>query len=388
MSELATGDEICAYFTQLLYDTFLPSGRVEYFTKCVWDGHHKFESSVTGQVFEVSATTKIVDATYSRVEVPSLRSPAYLVAEGVMAVSPNGLPWLNRPYANYTVIGAGKTAIDTCLWLLSVGVVPGRITWIMPRDSWFYNRDDYDKALREQTLDIFRAQTRETMAATSLDDLLRRLEGLGILLRLDRKIWPTMFRCATISKAELGAMRRIENVVRLGRVVSIERQRVNLQHGTYVPIADTLFVDCSANGLEKRPPVPVFASSRITLQAVRFCQQVFSAAFIAHVECIFGDEGTKNELCGAIPHPSTPLDLLIAEYLNHKNLLRWSREQKTITWLGKSRLNWSRALAHLEVEDPTERKVAEGRFEVHTSALLEKFKKLIVAASTEEAAKL
>lgn len=68
------------------------------------------------------------------------------------------------------------------------------------------------------------------MAATSVDDLLRRFEILGILLRLDGKIWPTMFRCATSSKPELEAMRRIENVVRLGRVESIERQRVVLQH--------------------------------------------------------------------------------------------------------------------------------------------------------------
>lgn len=121
---------------------------------------------------------------------------------------------------------------------------------------------------------------------------------------------------------------------------------------------------------------------------MRFCQQVFSAAFIAHVECTYDDEGTKNELCGAIPHPSTPLDLLIAECLNHKNALRWSREQKTTTWLGKSRLNWSRALVQLEVQDPTDREVAKGRFEARTSALLGKFQKLIVAASTEEAAKL
>ena len=41
------------------------------------------------------------------------------------------------------------------------------------------------------------------------------------------------------------------------------------------------YVDCSADGLERRPVVPIFATDRITLQSVRTCQQVFSAAFIA-----------------------------------------------------------------------------------------------------------
>ena len=43
--------------------------------------------------------------------------------------------------------------------------------------------------------------------------------------------------------------------------------------------------------------MPVFAEDRITLQSVRTCQQVFSAAFIGHVEAAYDDEAHKNELC-------------------------------------------------------------------------------------------
>ena len=38
------------------------------------------------------------------------------------------------------IVGAGKTAMDACLWLLRHGVSPQRLTWIKPRDSWILDR--------------------------------------------------------------------------------------------------------------------------------------------------------------------------------------------------------------------------------------------------------
>jgi hypothetical protein len=49
------------------------------------------------------------------------------VEPGVTLVPPNGLADLGEPADRFTVIGAGKTAMDTCVWLLEAGVDPDRI---------------------------------------------------------------------------------------------------------------------------------------------------------------------------------------------------------------------------------------------------------------------
>ena len=33
------------------------------------------------------------------------------------------------------IVGAGKTAMDACLWLLRHGIAPQRLTWIEPREA-------------------------------------------------------------------------------------------------------------------------------------------------------------------------------------------------------------------------------------------------------------
>ena len=55
----------------------------------------------------------------------------------------NDMPEIQRPYANYTVVGAGKTGMDACIWLLQNGVTPARIRWIMPRDAWMLDRASF-----------------------------------------------------------------------------------------------------------------------------------------------------------------------------------------------------------------------------------------------------
>lgn len=56
----------------------------------------------------------------------------------------------------------------------------------------------------------------------------------------------------------------------------------HLDDGAIPTTPNTVHIDCTADGLERRPQVqPVFTDGRITLQSVRTCQQVFSAALIA-----------------------------------------------------------------------------------------------------------
>ena len=44
-------------------------------------------------------------------------------------------------YSEYVIVGGGKTGIDAVLYLLHHGLHPDRISWIVPNDSWFVNRD-------------------------------------------------------------------------------------------------------------------------------------------------------------------------------------------------------------------------------------------------------
>ena len=61
------------------------------------------------------------------------------MAPGIDCIPPNDLPRVVTPMID-VIVGAGKTGIDTCLWLLGQDVAPERLTWIMPRDSWLLDR--------------------------------------------------------------------------------------------------------------------------------------------------------------------------------------------------------------------------------------------------------
>ena len=67
--------------------------------------------------------------------------------------------------------------------------------------------------------------------AASLDDLFARLEAAEQLLRVDRSVQPTKYNGATVTAAEIEALRRIEDVVRLGQVRRIERDAIVLERG-------------------------------------------------------------------------------------------------------------------------------------------------------------
>ncbi|KAH8768170.1 pyridine nucleotide-disulfide oxidoreductase-domain-containing protein [Diaporthe sp. PMI_573] len=342
--ELASRDEICAYYDNVMHQTFLPSGRVAYYPKHEYTGGREFHSLLTGKTYQVGKETRIVDATYMKVKVPSMGPPVYEVLEDVEFVTPNDMASAARPYANYTVIGAGKTGIDACLWLLANGINPDSITWIMPRDSFLFDRTSLQPG--EQFAENFRAGQKafidSVMAASSVDDLLRRLVACQQLLQLDDSVWPTMFRCATVSLAELEQLKKIKNIIRQGHVIRISRNEVLLQKGSYTPNPDSLFVDCSADGLAKRDATAVFQDDKIRLQPVRMCQQVFSAAFIAHVEAAYNDSETKNKLCRPIPHPDEGADVALAQMQTYLNGLYWNSHPKIKAWLSQSRLDMAR----------------------------------------------
>jgi hypothetical protein len=344
--ELASGAEVLAYFDAVLQQHFLPTGRFEFLPMTEHSAGGGLRSLVTGEERVVRAR-KIVDATWMNVNVPAMRPPAYSVDDGARVVPPNALAGLSGAPAEFVVIGAGKTAMDAVLWLLGRGLDPARLRWVMPRDSWMLDRAqvqpgaDFFESSIGRVVDNLEA----VIEAGSVPDLFASLEARGTLLRLDPGVEPTMYRCATVSRAELEQLRRVKNVVRMGRVKRVGCDRIDLEGGSLDTSPGTLHVDCTADGLERRPTRPVFEGARITLQSVRTCQQVFSAAFLAHLEASGRSDDEKNALAVPVPHPDSHHDWLRNELADLLAGERWNSDPGILQWLAGCRLDLNAAFA-------------------------------------------
>jgi len=334
LQDLASGPKILAYYERVI-EKLCATGRVRFLPQCDYEGEGRIRSLVSGDVsYQVTVRRKTVDANYSRITLPSTRPPSYAVADGVTLVPINGLSRLDRPWARYVIVGAGKTGIDAVLFLLDRGVEPDRITWIVSNQAWLFNRDHIfpDAATR-----IAPRLLRIVAEAEDMKDFYLRLEDAGWLFRLDEDLWPTRFRCATVSPGELTQLRRISHVVRLGRVRQIDPTEIVLDEGSVPTGPDVLHVDCSADGLVKRPARPVFEGDRITLQPLAQCQQIFSAALTAMIELKHDDDDDRNAVSTPSPHPEYLEDYLSGGVISLGNLWKWSFAYPW--WLLTSRLS-------------------------------------------------
>jgi hypothetical protein len=228
----------------------------------------------------------------------------------------------------YVIIGAGKTALDACVWLLRNGVDPGDIQWIKPREAWLQNRTYTQPGeLVGTLLEGISLQMEAAAQATSMDDLIDRMEAAAQMRRVDPDVRPAMYKGATIGDWELDILRRIEDVVRLGHVLSIERHRIVLAEGSIATSPRHLHVHCAANAFPRTPSLPIFAADRITLQAVRIGLVPFNAALVAFVEAHRDDDAEKNRLCPPNPFGDTPLDWVRGMLIQMGADRIWSRKQ-------------------------------------------------------------
>jgi hypothetical protein len=251
------------------------------------------------------------------------------------------------------------------------------------RDAWLLDRANLQPG-NEFFVASFGSVARRfeiLAAAENVPDLFKRLNAAGELLRIDDRVLPTVYRCATVTKAELSQLRRIEGIIRLGHVRAVEATQIVLERGS-VPISTgTLVVDCSAHGIPQRPAVPVWAGDRITLQFVRTCQPTFSAAFIAHVEATFHDDAEKNFLCAAIPPPYLDIDWLRMLAVEMANRRKWSQHDHLVKWLSKSRLNsFFHSLDQIKPAD-TERMELVQRFQQAIKPAMANLQRLLTAAA-------
>ena len=353
--DLATGAQVCAYFDEVMRNTFLPSGRVKYFPLCDYKGDYSFESMLSGKQYQVQVRKKVVDCTYLYTSVPATHIPNFAIADGVHFIPLNDLVSIKNPPAGFVIIGGGKTGIDACLWLLENEVDPEDISWIVSRDGWMLDRQNTQptEEFFEYSMGAQAAQMEAIAQATSIPDLFERLEKAGVLLRLDTSVEPRMFHGATISKLELEQLRRIKKVIRMGRVKQIEKEEIILENGSIPTTTEHVHVDCSASAITNFETKPIFEGELITPQTVRPYQPVFSAAFIAHVEAAYEGDKTKNKLCQIVPLPDHHTDWLRTMAMQMVNQISWSQDKELRNWLRNSRLDgFSRMVKNVDRNDP------------------------------------
>jgi hypothetical protein len=365
--ERATAAEICDYFQAVLDEHLLRSGKVRFLGGCDYQGNggssgpQRVESA-TGEVHDVHVRGKVVDARYLETPIPKTHTPTFRIGDGAAVVPVNDLPAVRARYDRYVVLGGGKTAMDACSWLLDDGVDPAQVQWIRPRDAWILDRAGFQPL--EQVASIMEGFSYDlecAAEATSVEDLFLRLERRGRLFRLDENVAPSMYRCAILSRDELTQLRQIHDVVRLGRVVRIDADRIVLEQGSLPTSPETVHIDCTAAGLRTAPARPIFEADRITIQQVRFCSPTFNSALVAYVEATRDDVDEKNRLCPPNPYPTDVGDWIRNMRVTVEAAGRWLQEADLAGWMEQSRLNLTRGLLQ-HFEDPRMLD-ALGRFE-------------------------
>jgi hypothetical protein len=312
---------------------------------CEYLGEHRFVSRLSGDEYEVEVRKSRVDATYLEPAVPSTSAPPFAVAPEARCIPLNELPKVHERADGYVIIGAGKTAMDACVWLLEMGVSPEAIRWIKPRESWMQNRAFAQGGELVGTLfEGISLQVEAAAQAESQADLFARLSASAQLLRVDESVTPTMFKAPTASIGEIEQLRRIEDVVRLGRVRRIERDVIVLEEGTIPTTSRQLHVHCAAPGLNPAPAIPIFSAGCVTPQPIRTGLIPFNAALVGFVEATREDIAEKNRLCPTNRLPDVPLDwvrgMLVGMTADHL----WSKEPDISSWLERARLNPSRGI--------------------------------------------
>lgn len=352
--ERATADQLVDYFHRVCHEVLVGSGRVRFVPGAEYRGgdgdRHHIVSLTDGEETTVRVRRRLVDATWFETTVPSTHTPSFEIDPDARFMPINDLVDLDDSASGFTVIGAGKTGIDACLWLMRNGVDPDDIRWVKPRDAWHLSRETLQPL--ELLPELLEGQANLLEAAAGAEDvadLLSRLEACDQLRRVDPEVEPTMFRGAMVSDYELDELGRIDDVVRLGRVRRIDIDQLVLDEGAVATEPGRVHVDCSARGLRNTIPRPIFEPGRITLQQVRTLQPTFNSALIGFLESSDRDDADRNHLTPPNPYPSNPEDWIPNNLISNLAQSRWSEAPDLSQWLEGCRLNLAGGLRpHLQ----------------------------------------
>jgi hypothetical protein len=393
--ELASGTEVTAYFQQVMAQRLLASGRVRFLNQTEFLGFEggtaTTRTSISGQQRQITVRQKLVDALHFSPHIPATHPPQFRVDSGARWVTPTGLASMAStsggsadvaPASHYCIVGAGKTAMDVGVWLLESGVSPDAIHWVVPRDSWLINRRTTQPGMAffEDSIGG-QVKAMQAMAeATNVDDLFDRLEAAGQMLRIDRNTRPTMFHYAVMSEGEVKVLRRIQQVIRLGRVTAIEPDALVLERGRVAMPRNTVYVHCTASAIRLRGIELIFQPGRVVPQLVRAPLVSFSAAVCAHVEATCPDDAAKNHLCTPVPLPGGLAGYVHATQVNMLNQMRWNQDKALRGWMRGSRLDGFGQLTASIAPTDTDKLALLGALREHAGAAMANASKLLAQA--------
>ena len=390
MHALASGTEVLAYFEKVMNLRLLTSGRVAYYRLSEFrgrdeSGHARIQSILSGEETQIRVRRKLVDATFYQTSVPSTHKRNFVEDDGVEVVPPGDLPllWKRAPSLpeHYVVLGAGKTAMDTVIWLIQNGVKADSISWVRPRESWLWNREyvqpgeDFFEAVMElQTAIITTAGEAKDSA-----DLMRILGQKGYYLCIDPDVEPTMFHYAIISRGEIEVLRQVERVIRNGHVVRISRGALHFADSEVRVPEQSLFIDCTATAVpfsvRDEAQGPIFRGDTIVLQPLQVPLVVFSAAIAAYIEAHFDDDAACNALATPGPLTDSPATFAYAQMINLMNRGAWRNDPGLMAFLARSRLDLTTGTIARLIESGSPKLVALQAFgeavEKHMPALIE-----------------
>jgi len=350
---LASGTEVLAYFEKVMNLRLLPSGRVEYHRLSEYKGRNdageaRIVSILNGDETAIKINRRLVDATFYQTSVPSTHKRNFTEGAGVETVPPGALPELwKRGDAlpeHYVILGAGKTAMDTAIWLIEGGVDPDNISWVRPRESWLWNRNytQPGEQFFEQVMSMQIALLRAAGEAQDGAEWMRLLGKDDFYLRIDPDSEPEMFHYATISQGEVDILRKITKVIKHGRVTHIERGKLMFGETEVAVPEGSLFIDCTASAVPfeaRGRSGPVFRADEIVLQPLHVPVVTFSAALAAFIEANYDDDTTRNLLATPGPLTDTPATFPFAQMVTMMNRGAWAQQPKIMEWLAKARLD-------------------------------------------------
>ena len=144
----------------------------------------------------------------------------------------------------------------------------------------------------------------------------------------------TMAKAPTLAQHELEAVRRIENVVRLGHLRRVEagRLRARPRRGRRSPPTRW---SCTARRpvCRTRRSCPIWSQDAIRLQLVRAGVPSFNAALAGFVEATVADDDEKNRLCPPTPYSNSLASWAlfqamgsraVASYMSHPAVAAWA----------------------------------------------------------------
>jgi len=363
LHERASAAEVTDYYARVLA-RLIATGQVVFHSRSEYLGDRRFASLLSGTRSH-APRARVVDARYLSPDIPSLTPPPFAVEAGAHVVAVNELVRIAEAPERFVVVGSGKTATDTCVWLLQNGVSPNAITWVRPRDPWLLNR-----AVVQPDPAIFLGMAADTMAAaagaTSADDAFVRMEDAGIMLRIDPTVTPTMAKTPTLATWELDLLRTIDDVIRRGHLKAVAPGRLVFADGDVRIPAGTLVVHCAAEGLKYPGLRRIWTPEAITPQPVRVGFPCFGAALTGYVEATRDDDADKNRVCLPSPYSNTPADWALMQTIGGDASLAMARESDLRAWANTTSLNPTR-IPPDRMDDPAVRSAA-ARLREHIGA--------------------